>query len=42
MVPVVPFVVAYVLVARPPWFKDFVDDLYDGSSDAEGASSASR
>jgi hypothetical protein len=28
MVPIVPFLVAYVLLARPPWFKDFVDDLY--------------
>jgi hypothetical protein len=28
MVPIVPFVVAYVLVARPPWFKRFVDDIY--------------
>jgi hypothetical protein len=29
MVPVVPFLVAYVLVVRPPWFKDFVDGLYE-------------
>ncbi len=29
MVPIVPFVVAYVLLVRPPWFKAFVDDLYD-------------
>jgi len=28
MVPVVPVVAAYVLLARPAWFKDFVDDLY--------------
>lgn len=28
VVPVVPFVAAYVLVARPPWFKAFVDALY--------------
>lgn len=28
MVPIVPFLVAYVLVMRPPWFKAFVDDLY--------------
>jgi hypothetical protein len=28
MVPVVPVLAAYVLVARPPWFKTFVDDLY--------------
>ena len=31
MVPVVPFVAAYVLLARPAWFKDFIDDLYDHS-----------
>ena len=30
MVPIVPFFVAYVLVVRPPWFKEFVDRLYDG------------
>lgn len=29
MVPIVPLLVAYVLLARPPWFKTFVDDLYD-------------
>jgi hypothetical protein len=29
MVPVVPFLAAYVLVVRPPWFKDFIDDVYD-------------
>jgi hypothetical protein len=29
MVPVVPVVAVYVLLARPPWFKAFVDDLYD-------------
>ena len=29
MVPIVPLFVAYVLLARPPWFKTFVDDLYD-------------
>ena len=28
MVPIVPFAAAYVLLARPAWFKDFVDDLY--------------
>jgi hypothetical protein len=33
MVPVVPFLAAYVLVARPPWFKTFVDDLYDGRAE---------
>jgi hypothetical protein len=42
MVPVVPFVVAYVLIARPPWFKDFVDDLYDGTSDTGESSGADR
>ena len=31
MVPIVPFLAAYVLLARPPWFKDFVDDVYDRS-----------
>jgi hypothetical protein len=31
MVPIVPLVLAYVLVVRPPWFKTFVDDLYDPS-----------
>jgi hypothetical protein len=34
VVPIVPFVAAYVLLARPPWFKAFVDDLYDGERDA--------
>ena len=33
MVLVVPFLAAYVLVARPPWFKAFVDDLYAGDAD---------
>jgi hypothetical protein len=28
MVPVVPIASAYVLLARPPWFKTFVDNLY--------------
>ena len=28
MVPIVPVVAAYVLLARPAWFKDFVDELY--------------
>ena len=28
MVPVVPFVAAYILIARPRWFKEFIDDLY--------------
>ena len=31
MVPIVPFLAAYVLLARPPWFKDFIDDVYDRS-----------
>ena len=29
MVPIVPVLAAYVLVARPAWFKDFIDDVYD-------------
>jgi hypothetical protein len=29
MVPIVPFLAAYVLIVRPPWFREFVDDLYD-------------
>jgi hypothetical protein len=28
VVPIVPFLVAYVLLMRPPWFKEFVEDLY--------------
>jgi len=32
MVPIVPFVAAYVLLVRPSWFKDFIDDVYDRSS----------
>jgi hypothetical protein len=28
MVPIVPVAAAYVLLVRPAWFKDFVDDLY--------------
>ncbi|WP_179862165.1 hypothetical protein [Longibacter salinarum] len=28
MVPIVPIVAAYILVARPPWFKTFIDDIY--------------
>lgn len=31
MVPVVPFLAAYILIARPPWFKDFIEDVYDRS-----------
>ncbi len=31
MVPIVPFLAAYVLLVRPPWFKDFIDDVYDRS-----------
>jgi hypothetical protein len=31
MVPIVPFLAAYVLLARPAWFKDFIDDVYDRS-----------
>ena len=29
MVPIVPFLAAYVLLARPAWFKEFIDDVYD-------------
>lgn len=28
MVPIVPIVAAYVLIARPPWFKEFIDEVY--------------
>jgi hypothetical protein len=31
MVPIVPFLAAYVLTVRPGWFKDFIDDVYDRS-----------
>ncbi len=31
MVPVVPFIAAYILIARPPWFRRFIDDVYDRS-----------
>lgn len=31
MIPIVPFVAAYVLIARPRWFKAFVDDVYQNS-----------
>jgi hypothetical protein len=34
VVPIVPVLMAYVLVARPPWFKAFVDDLYEGDQEA--------
>ena len=29
--PLTGFVVAYVVLARPPWFRRFVDDLYGPS-----------
>ncbi len=29
MIPIVPVLAAYVLVARPSWFKDFIDEVYD-------------
>ena len=29
MIPVVPLVAAYILITRPRWFKQFVDDLYE-------------
>ena len=31
MVPIVPFLAAYVLIVRAGWFKDFIDDVYDRS-----------
>jgi hypothetical protein len=31
MIPIVPIVAAYILVARPPWFKTFIDDVYESS-----------
>jgi len=31
MVPIVPIVAAYILIARPPWFKTFIDDVYKSS-----------
>jgi len=31
MVPIVPAFAAYILVVRPSWFKDFIDDVYEGS-----------
>lgn len=29
VIPVVPLVAAYILIMRPRWFKEFVDDLYE-------------
>ncbi len=29
MIPIVPVLAAYVLVARPSWFKEFIDEVYD-------------
>lgn len=31
MIPIVPAVAAYILIIRPRWFKDFVDDIYESS-----------
>lgn len=31
MIPIVPIVAAYILIARPPWFKTFIDDVYRSS-----------
>jgi len=31
MLPIIPIVAAYVLIARPPWFKSFIDDVYRSS-----------
>lgn len=31
MIPIVPIVAAYILVARPPWFKSFIDEVYQSS-----------
>ena len=31
VIPIIPFLAAYVLLARPDWFKDFVDDVYSRS-----------
>lgn len=28
VVPILPLVAVYILFIRPPWFKSFVDDLY--------------
>ena len=29
MLPIVPIVAAYILIVRPPWFKSFIDDVYE-------------
>lgn len=31
MIPIVPLVAAYVLLVRPAWFKDFIDEVYERS-----------
>ena len=31
VIPIIPFLAAYVLLARPDWFKDFIDDVYSRS-----------
>jgi hypothetical protein len=33
MVPIVPVVAAYILIARPPWFKTFIDEVYGADGD---------
>lgn len=33
VVPIVPILLAYVLVARPRWFKTFVESLYEDDGD---------
>lgn len=35
MVPIVPIVAAFILVARPPWFKTFIDDVYQSDDPDE-------
>ena len=29
MIPIVPIVAVYILLTRPPWFKAFIDDVYE-------------
>lgn len=31
VIPIIPFLAAYVLLTRPAWFKDFIDDVYSRS-----------
>lgn len=30
-IPIVPALAAYVLLVRPAWFKEFIDDVYEDS-----------